>query len=105
MANYIKQNNLPAEKLIVLDEDQIAGSVILEEVIDEVKPEEANAEILKGKLIFTTEKGLEKLRELKIHYEPVKVFDEFHVTMLTGKFINKKTREESLQKRYLVQAD
>jgi hypothetical protein len=49
-------------------------------------------------LYFLSEEELGK----EISYQVIKEFKEFHVTMLSLKFLNPATREKTLKKRYLV---
>ena len=42
------------------------------------------------------------MQQKNIRYEIIKELPEFHVTMLTLKFINKKTRSGELKKNYIV---
>jgi hypothetical protein len=51
---------------------------------------------------YITEKELDFIKQQNLRYEMIKEFDEFHVTMLTLKFINTKTRSRELKKYYLV---
>jgi 4-amino-4-deoxy-L-arabinose transferase-like glycosyltransferase len=52
--------------------------------------------------LFVTADELQQLRVAGIEYNVVKFFPEFHVTMLTLKFLNPATREKELKKNYLV---
>ncbi len=49
-----------------------------------------------------SEEGLAFIQQRHIPYELLKEFSEFHVTMLTLKFIRKKTREKELKKTFLI---
>ncbi|MEO6613624.1 MAG: glycosyltransferase family 39 protein [Chitinophagaceae bacterium] len=51
---------------------------------------------------FISEEWLNYMKGKNIRYEVLKEFPEFHVTMLSLKFINKKTREKELKKTYLI---
>ena len=53
-------------------------------------------------LFFVSEDELNLLKGKSIPYQILKEFDEFHVTMLTLKFLNPATRKKELKKRYLV---
>jgi hypothetical protein len=66
--------------------------------IDAVK----KGEFAKPDLLYITEEELKQLEESNVSFELVKEFPHFHITMLKLKFINPKTRESMLQKRYLV---
>jgi 4-amino-4-deoxy-L-arabinose transferase-like glycosyltransferase len=51
---------------------------------------------------YVTEEDLDFIKQHEIRYEVIKELKEFHVTMLTLKFINKKTRDKELKKYFLV---
>ncbi len=53
-------------------------------------------------LLFTGEADLNSLQSNHISYEVLKVFDHYHTTMLSGTFLNQKTRDETLRKTYLL---
>lgn len=55
-------------------------------------------------LIFTSEPYLDSLNILNIDYEIVAAFDHFHTTMVTGTFLNHKTRQEALGKHFLLKS-
>jgi 4-amino-4-deoxy-L-arabinose transferase-like glycosyltransferase len=62
----------------------------------------SNGAFPKIRLLFITEEELKQLQEKRVALEVVKEFKEFHVTMLSLKFLNPKTREKELKKQYLV---
>jgi hypothetical protein len=53
-------------------------------------------------LCFVSEEELNELKAREISFTILKEFNEYHVTMLSLKFLNPKTRGKTLQKRYLV---
>jgi len=53
-------------------------------------------------ILYITQEELDLIKQRGIHYELLKELNEFHVTMLTLKFINKKTRSRELKKHYLI---
>jgi 4-amino-4-deoxy-L-arabinose transferase-like glycosyltransferase len=55
-------------------------------------------------LIFTSEPYLDSLRMSNIEFEVVKQFYHYHTTMVTGTFLNHKTRHEALRKNYLLRS-
>ena len=56
----------------------------------------------KNAVWLISQEGLDFVNQQHIPYEVLHEFPEFHVTMLTLKFINKKTREKELKKTFLV---
>lgn len=55
----------------------------------------------KGLIIYTPASELERLKT-DYHAEVLKSFEYYHITKLTGKFINAKTRPQVLEQFYLV---
>jgi hypothetical protein len=53
-------------------------------------------------ILYISQEELDMIKQRGIRYEMLKELNEFHVTMLTFKFINKKTRMKELKKTYLV---
>lgn len=56
----------------------------------------------KTRLLYVTEEELKQLKEKGVAIEVLKEFKEFHITMLSLKFLNPTTREKELKKQYLV---
>lgn len=59
-------------------------------------------EFSQARFLFLKEEELKQLEAAGVRIKIINAFDEFHVTMLTLKFINPKTRHKELQKQYLV---
>ncbi len=53
-------------------------------------------------LVFADGDYLNKMNEAKLNYSILKEFDQFHITGLTKDFFYYKTRQKTLQKRYLL---
>lgn len=58
---------------------------------------------LDNKLIFVKQAFMDQLTAQNIDYKVIKEFDDFHVTQLNLKFLNKKHRAATLKKHYLIQ--
>lgn len=56
-------------------------------------------------LLFTRKPYLDSLDQSGIHYEVESTFQHYHITALSGKFLNYRTRPESLQYQYLVKIE
>ena len=102
IANFVKLNNIAIPDLASVDEEQTILNFHLQAVIPQYSLEEANAKNLTGKYVFTTPAGIEKINSLNLQPFIVATFNDFHVSMLTGKFINKNTRQSVLNKTFLV---
>jgi 4-amino-4-deoxy-L-arabinose transferase-like glycosyltransferase len=107
VAYYIKEQKIPAEQFISLNADLLYADVILHRNIPYYNTlnRKLEPDILPGKYIYTTEAGLSLLDSLGIKYEPIKAFNDFHITQLTPEFLNRATREKSLEKRWLVKTE
>jgi len=56
----------------------------------------------KADILFVTADELAQLQAATVPFEKLKSFDEFHITMLSLKFINPKTRSKELKQHYLI---
>ena len=55
-------------------------------------------------LIFTSQPYLDSLDMMQVDYQILEVFEHYHTTMVSGTFLNHKTRKEALRKHYLLSA-
>jgi hypothetical protein len=62
----------------------------------------AKAGLDPGTLLFTRQPYLDSLDHHAFSYEMIESFDHYHTTMVTGTFLNHKTRGEALRKQYLL---
>ena len=102
MAFYVKKNKLPVEDLVTFERIQWSADFYLKETIPEYREEELPEINLSGKLVFTTQEGLRILEDYGYSIEPIKAFQDFHVTTLNAEFINKRTRSNALKETSLV---
>ena len=102
IAFYMLQNNLPIEQLVFYEENEWATDFYLKRVMPEYKMESLKSRDIKGRYIFTSEYGLQDLRSKNFDIEIIKMFSDFHITTLNLTFLNKKTRNTTLQKKWLV---
>jgi len=102
MAEWMRDNKLPADDLICFDTEEQVSDIILQRVVPQYTLDQGSPALLKRKIVYTTPEGLDKIRTLGLKAEVLKEFEEFHVTMLTGTFINQETRAGVLKRRYLV---
>lgn len=103
--NYVKQNNIPLDKIAILNVMQTIINFHLRTILPDYKLEDVTANDLKGKLVFTTDAGMEKIRSLNLQPQIITIFKDFHISTLKGDFINKKTREQTLTNRYFVKVN
>lgn len=101
-AHFMKDNDIPADRLVVVGEVQSVADVILHRLTPVLPIDDLDPAAVTGKYVFTSPEGRAKLEALALPYDPVAEFDDFHVTLLTGKFINRRTRQAELGKKYLL---
>jgi hypothetical protein len=58
--------------------------------------------LAQGSLLFLTEDELGQLKERKILFDTIRSFPEYHITMLTIKFLDPKKRDTQLKRNYLI---
>jgi hypothetical protein len=102
VAFYMNERELPTDQLVFYEETEWAADFYLRRVIPEYYYPDLKSISLKGKYVFTPDEGLKDLQNKYSKIEKVQSFDDFHVTTLTGEFLNKKTRDNTLQKKWLV---
>jgi hypothetical protein len=102
MAFYYKEQQLPPGQLVSLGERLLITDLIIEKVTPFYPVEDARPDLLGGKFIFTTEKGLHVLDSLGLKFQLLRSFDDYPITTLDFKFINRNTREKELRKKFLV---
>ncbi len=102
VAFFMRTNNLPVEKLLFYEENEWVTDFYLKTVIPEFTIQNLENVRLEGKYVFTSDKGLQDLKGKDYQIEVLKTFHDFHVTTLSGAFINKKTRNKTLRKNWLI---
>lgn len=60
---------------------------------------------LKGSVFYANKKDLEFLTSKSYSFSIIKSFDYYRITKLKGKFLNKNTRANTLDKKYIIQLD
>jgi 4-amino-4-deoxy-L-arabinose transferase-like glycosyltransferase len=102
VAFYLREKNIPADKLLIYQKRAWATDFYLRQIIPEQERIDPGNAHLRERYVFTSSEGLENLRENGFKTEPIQSFPDFHVTTLTGEFINRKTRSGVLQTNWLV---
>ena len=64
--------------------------------------EEAQKEDLVEKLVFTDQEGSDAIKRLGLDHEIIERFPDFRITVLNGTFVNKNTRSEAVEMKYLL---
>ncbi len=102
VAFFIKEHQIPVNQVVTFDKYQIITDVYLHHIIPEVSSDGPYLNKLENKYVFTSGKGLEKLRGAHIQWELLKTFEDFRITTLNYTFLNKHTRLQTVDKFYLI---
>ncbi len=102
VAFFMKENNLNDLNLVTLGVNEEMVSFLHDKIIPRLNPDSALPNELTNRYVFTDKKGVEFIDSLDIGYKEIQVFPDFRITTLNGTFFNKKTREQSLEIKYLL---
>jgi 4-amino-4-deoxy-L-arabinose transferase-like glycosyltransferase len=102
MAYFIKEQRIPPEQLVVVGDVESVGDIILHHRTPIIPYDSVSLNALAEKYVFTSPEGMAKLDSLGLKYKAMIEFEDFHVTRLTGKFINRKTRASEVKQKYLL---
>lgn len=100
-AFYINQN-YPNTPIAVIGIYTPAGGFYMNSHLDYTTIDAVNKGQNSKSLLFVTEEELKQLEEGEPSFEIIKEFRHFHVTMLKLKFLDASTREQALEKRFLI---
>ena len=98
-AAYIQKKGIAKENLVIM------GRLYwwaIDFYLHQTTPIVDDVSKLAGKYVFLNEESRELLKQHQITYEVVESFEHFHVTALTGQFINRATRSEATTTNYLI---
>ena len=99
---YIKDNDIPATDVVFVGEMESVADVILHQPTKVISIEEVTVQDIAGKIVFTSPEGRARINALGMKYDILTEFEDYPVTRLNGKFINKKTRLNEVQFKYLL---
>jgi 4-amino-4-deoxy-L-arabinose transferase-like glycosyltransferase len=101
-AYYMKENGINAKDVVFVGEMESVADVILHQPTKVVSIEDVTVNDVSDKMVFTSPEGRAKINAMGLKYDIVTEFDDYPVTRLTGKFLNKGTRENEVQTKYLL---
>jgi 4-amino-4-deoxy-L-arabinose transferase-like glycosyltransferase len=101
-AYFMRERNIPAKELVFADEMESVADVILHHTIRVIPVDSIVHDNVAGKYVFTTEEGKARIGAVGLKFDVVREFQDFPVTRLTGKFINRKTRAQETKTKYLL---
>jgi 4-amino-4-deoxy-L-arabinose transferase-like glycosyltransferase len=101
-AYYMKENKIDAKDVVFVGEMESVADVIMKQTASVVSIEDVTSNDIANKIVFTSPEGRARLNAMGLKYEIITEFDDYPVTRLTGRFINKSTRGGELQTKYLL---
>jgi 4-amino-4-deoxy-L-arabinose transferase-like glycosyltransferase len=101
-AYYMEENGIDAKDVVFVGEMESVADVIMHQPTRVVSIEDVTANDVSDKIVFTSPEGRARINAMGLKYEIITGFDDYPVTRLTGKFLNKSTREGEVQTKYLL---
>jgi len=102
VAYYMKENNIPATDVVFVGEMESVADVIMHQPTKVISIEDVTVQDVTGKIVFTSPEGRARINAMGMQYDILTEFEDYPVTRLNGKFINKKTRLNEVQFKYLL---
>jgi hypothetical protein len=101
-AYFMKENKISAAHVMFVGEMESVADVILHAPTRVIPIDDVTVQDVSDKYVFTSPEGRARINSLGLTYSIIEEFEDFPVTRLTGKFINKKTRPEEIESKYLL---
>ena len=108
MSRYINQHGIPKDKLNTYVSNRYFGL----DVYTKTEMPEPELPELRGKLgrkesfyLITDRARIEELKVAEVPMDTVTIVPHYHVSMLSGKFINPATRKASMDSLYLLKVN
>jgi hypothetical protein len=98
----MKNHGLEEVALVTLGLREEMISFLQDRIVPAYNPEATEPKDLVGKYVFTDQVGIDYLKSENMEYDLVETFPDFRITVLNGTFLNKKTRQEELEMKFLV---
>ncbi len=99
---YMDKFDLHDHEIVVLGVNERMLSFLQQRVIPAYALDEATADAMSEKYIFTDDTGKKYLESMSFIVSEIKSFEDFPVTTLNGKFLNQRTRSEAVKTKYLL---
>jgi 4-amino-4-deoxy-L-arabinose transferase-like glycosyltransferase len=105
VAHFVKSNNIPAGQVVFAGDVQSVADIILHHVTPVIPLNSISSLNVADKYVFTSPEGQKKIDSAGLKYSVVTIFEDFPVTRLTGKFINRKTRSLEVKTKLLIKTE
>ncbi|MFW6129715.1 MAG: ArnT family glycosyltransferase [Atribacterota bacterium] len=102
---YARENNIDKDEFIAYKEKTNSMEFYARRTVPLIKSIsklKMLAEKSKRLVIYTNNQGLEEIKEGFDNFSILKQYKNFHISMLKFEFLNPATRDESIEKRYLI---
>lgn len=108
IARYATENQIPAEKMYIYEKSSHSLDFYLKSIVPIVEDQEDIQQALndQGSIwIVTNNKGKKLIDELYDSPLTIEEFKDFHITLLSSRFLNPETRTSVVRTRYLIRLD
>lgn len=102
VAYFMKNHGLEKEALVTLGLREEMISFLQDRIVPAYNPEATEPKDLVGKYVFTDRTGIDYLKSENLEYDLVETFPDFRITVLNSTFLNKNTRHQELEMKFLV---
>lgn len=102
VAEHVRASGLDAERVVTYRVDGYSLDFGLRRIVPKLLDPKS---IRTRSLVYTDADGLGELFAAGLRVEVLRTFDHFHVTMLTGTFLNPATRDRAVEPRHLVRVE
>lgn len=96
------ENNFSPDNIICFERSQWITDFYVHRTLSRYGEDDLPNKLEPGQLIYTTDKGLNKLKQRGLAVKVIESLPDFHVTTLSREFIFANTRETTLATMYLV---
>jgi hypothetical protein len=102
---YLVENNLPAEDVVIYRNLRSSIDFYAQQIIPSAERIGQLDTLLSNHdslLVFTGRKGYNEILENQFQTRQVKTFDDFHISTLTGEFLNPASRSDAIDTSFLL---
>ena len=105
VAFYMENHHMEKEKLVTMGVREEMISFLHDRIVPAIDPEKASPADLHYKYVFTDQKGIDFLKSNDISFKMIESFSDFRITVLNGTFLNKATRQNAIEMKYLLKVE
>jgi 4-amino-4-deoxy-L-arabinose transferase-like glycosyltransferase len=104
IGKYVSENHIPANRFYACEPTSFSLHFYARRTVPSVQPD-AIKSMAKGTWIVADEKNYHEIQKEGVRFKLLKVFPSYPVTRLKLSFLNKKTRDKTLDRKYLLELE